>query len=85
MATGCIDKSKNSRSDEFLNLPPPDRVVMMQSPPPAGDSADFEIEDAPYKAGTGPIDFMPMEAGMEGKLVFRAKFLKAPTIIIDSE
>jgi hypothetical protein len=76
-------RSKQFQSNGFLNLPAPDRAIMMQSPPPAEDPATFEAEDAPCKAG--PIDFMPAEAGKTGKLIFKAKFLKTPTIIIESE
>lgn len=76
-------KLKQSPIDEYLNLPPPDRSIMMQSPPPTEEPTEFEAEDAPYKAG--PIDFMPMETGDKRKLIFKAKYINAPTIIIDSE
>lgn len=70
-------------TSDFLNLPPPDRAIMMQSPPPSIDDS-FEVEDAPYNAG--PIDFMPeAKNSNEKKLIFKAKFMKAPTIIIESE
>lgn len=75
-------------TSDFLNLPPPDRAVMMQSPPPSVEDHDstvsFEVEEAPYNAG--PIDFMPEARNSDdGKLIFKAKFMKAPTIIIESE
>lgn len=75
--------NKRLKQDVFLNLPPPDRSIMMQSPPPAEEPTEFEVEDAPNKAG--PIDFMPMEAGDKSKLIFKAKYINTPTIIIDSE
>ncbi len=67
----------------LLNLPPPDRAVMMQSPPPseAPNDETFE-EDAPCKEG--PIDFMPETVSSEGKIIFKPKYFKAPTIIIES-
>ena len=75
-------------TNKFLNLPPPDRSIMMQSPPPTTTTADidiepFQAEDAPYKAG--PIDFMPELSDIKGKLTFKGKYGKAPTIIIESE
>ena len=75
--------SIDQASFEFLNLPPPDRAIMLQSPPPAQDFVEEEEEDAPYKAG--PIDFMPEVAGKGDKLIFKAKHEKSPTIIIESE
>lgn len=75
---------KQNPPNKFLNLPPPDRSIMMQSPPPSKEPSitSFEAEDAPYKAG--PIDFMP-EAGMKGNLSFKGNNMNAPTIIIESE
>ena len=71
----------------FLNLPPPDSSIYMQSPPPTtaqiSSDTDFEREDAPSEEG--PIDFMPeFEGKRERCIVFRPKCMKAPVIIIDS-
>lgn len=65
----------------FLNLPPPDSRVFMQSPPPE-TAETMDIEGAPSSAG--PIDFMPEVGGsVQGRIVYKPKYFKAPTIIIE--
>lgn len=58
----------------FLNLPPPDRSIMMQSPPPSDPNFE-QVEDAPYKG-------QQVDPKGQGKVVFKSKCLKVPTIII---
>ena len=69
---------------EFLNFPPPDRCVSMQSPPPetAEMVEEGRAEGAPSRAG--PIDFMPDVVGERGeRIVYTPKHFKAPTIVIE--
>lgn len=72
----------HENSNILLNLPPPDRAVLMQSPPPSEAPSDDIVEDAPCKEG--PIDFMRETISGEGKIIFKPKYFKAPTIIIES-
>lgn len=67
--------------NNLLSLPPPDRSVFMQSPPPETVEA-MDIEGAPSSAG--PIDFK-VDRDSGGRIVYKpkAKYFKAPTIIIE--
>lgn len=71
---------KRPHQDDYLALPPPDRAITMQSPPPSQEPNVNDLEDAP--AGALPLKFMPEAVVKDGTIIFKPKYFKAPTIII---
>lgn len=66
-----------------LPLPPVDRVLFLQSPPPSSDEAPAILEEAPYRERA--IDFLSDEE-QRGKrqIVYRPAGHSAPIVVIDS-
>ena len=76
--------------NKYLNLPPPDRSIFLQSPPPTAECNDDPTnllmeEEAPFSAG--PLEYLPQE--LEGKIVYQPKPIlkccKVPTLVIENE
>jgi len=40
----------------YLNLPPPDRSIFLQSPPPSCEAFEEIVEDPPYKPHQSELD-----------------------------
>ena len=66
----------------FLNPPPIDRVVLLQSPPPhpLHDSPPSIPEDAPDK--TNPVAFA-QSLPSEKRIEFKSQYANVPIIVID--